>query len=213
MPFSRRTRTAASMSPFASCSARLQSIMGAPVRSRSSLTSAAEISAIGLRILCHRLLSRRYLLFARRDLLVVALGNRLRFLGGGGAVRRSRSEIGRRGLLLARCDAVGDDANDQIAGADRVVVAGNDVVGLVGIAVGIDDRDHGQAEAASLAHRELLLAEIDDEDRFGLALHVGDTAEVLVELLELVEHRDALLGRQQLELTLLLQPAQLVQTV
>src|SRR5436190_11750970 len=47
MPFSLRTRTAASMSPFVSCRARLQSIIGAPVRSRSSLTRAAEISAIG----------------------------------------------------------------------------------------------------------------------------------------------------------------------
>src|SRR3954449_5477631 len=37
---------AASMSPFVSCNARLQSIIPAPVRSRSSLTSAAEISAI-----------------------------------------------------------------------------------------------------------------------------------------------------------------------
>src|SRR5205823_10695292 len=48
MPFSRSSVTAASMSPFVSWSARLQSIIPAPVRSRSSLTSAAEISAIGL---------------------------------------------------------------------------------------------------------------------------------------------------------------------
>src|SRR5205807_3716863 len=46
MPFSRSRRTAASMSPFVSWSARLQSIIGAPVWSRSALTSAAEISAI-----------------------------------------------------------------------------------------------------------------------------------------------------------------------
>src|SRR5207248_1060882 len=37
--------------------------------------------------------------------------------------------------------------------------------------------------------------------------------EVLVELLELAEHRDALLRRQQLELSLLPQPAELVQPV
>src|SRR5436309_14554163 len=66
MPFSRRTRIAASMSPFVSCSARLQSIIGAPVRSRSSLTSAAEISAIGLDLLWQLLSRRGNLLVPRR---------------------------------------------------------------------------------------------------------------------------------------------------
>src|SRR4051812_11801579 len=46
MPRSRNSTIAASMSPFVSCKARLQSIIPAPVRSRSSLTSVAEISAI-----------------------------------------------------------------------------------------------------------------------------------------------------------------------
>ena len=46
MPFSRRSVRAASRSPLVSCSARLQSIIPAPVSSRSSLTSAAEISVI-----------------------------------------------------------------------------------------------------------------------------------------------------------------------
>src|SRR5512132_3477384 len=106
MPFSRNTRMAASMSPFVSCSARLQSIIGAPVRSRSSLTSAAAISAIGLHLLGDRLL-------ARRDLLVVAFGDGL-FLRSGCTVRRRR-EVGRRGLLLSSSDPVGHDADDQVA--------------------------------------------------------------------------------------------------
>src|SRR5437763_14300536 len=99
MPFSRRTRTAASMSPFVSCRARLQSIIGAPVWSRSSFTSAAEISAIGLRLLSDGRLGDGRLgdgrlgdgrlgdgrlgdgrfgegLLAGRDLLVVAFGHR-----------------------------------------------------------------------------------------------------------------------------------------
>src|SRR3954447_6118606 len=99
MPFSRRTRTAASMSPFVSWRARLQSIIGAPVWSRSSFTSAAEISAIGLRLLSDgrfgdgrlgdgRLGDGRFGdgLLAGRDLLVVALGHR-RLLGGGAPCR------------------------------------------------------------------------------------------------------------------------------
>src|SRR3989442_627035 len=213
MPFSRSRRTAASMSPFVSWSARLQSIIGAPVRSRSSLTSAAEISAIRSHFLGNVLLARR--LLARRDLFVVALGHRrlLLLLGGGGAVRRRRREVGGRPLLLSGCDAVGDHPHDQLARADGVVVAGNDVVGLVWIAVRVDERDDRQAEPARFPHRELLLAQIDDEDGVRLALHLGDAAEVLVELLELTEHRDPLLRRQEVELAFLPQAAELVEAV
>src|SRR5919204_1074754 len=223
IPFSRRTRTAASMSPFVSCSARLQSIIGAPVWSRSSLTSAAEISAIR-RDLLHLIRRRGNLpvppsrlprsasadgslrdrLLTGCDLLVVALRHRLLLRGWG-------REVSGRRLLLACRDSVGDDAHDQVAGADRVVVAGDDVVGFVGIAVRVDDGDHGQAEPACLAHGELLLAQVDDEDRVRLALHLRHAAEVLLELLELTEHRDAFLRRQQVELALLLETAQLVQ--
>ena len=100
-----------------------------------------------------------------------------------------------------------------MARANRVVVAGDHVVGLVGIAVRVDESDHGQVEALGLSHRELLLAEVDDEDRVGLAAHVGDTAQVRLELLELGLHGDALLRRQQVELGLRLQRAQLVQAL
>ena len=115
--------------------------------------------------------------------------------------------------MLSGRDAVCDHAHDQVAGPDRVVVAGNDVVGLVGVAVRVDERDDRQAEPAGLTHGELLFLQVDDEDRVGLALHVGHTAEVLVELLQLVEHGDALLRGQQVELALVLQAPQLVQAI
>src|SRR5919201_3654639 len=98
MPFSRRRRTAASMSPFVSCRARLQSIIGAPVWSRSSLTSAAEISAIRLHLFGDRLLARRYLL-------VVALGNRLLLRRSAVLLRGRGREVRRGGLLLPCGDA------------------------------------------------------------------------------------------------------------
>ena len=65
----------------------------------------------------------------------------------------------------------------------------------------------------ALAHRELLLPQVEDEHRVGLALHVGDTAEVRLELLELAEHGDALLRREQLELVVVAEAAQVVQPV
>ena len=46
-----------------------------------------------------------------------------------------------------------------------------------------------------LAHGELLLAKVDDEDGIGLAAHLRDTAEVRLELLELAQQRHALLRR------------------
>src|SRR5690349_20460127 len=97
MPFSRSTRTAASMSPFVSCSARLLSIIGAPVMSRSSLTSAAAISAIRRHLFGDRLFAGRGLgdgLFARGDLLVVALRNGLLLLRL--RLRLRRREVGGR---------------------------------------------------------------------------------------------------------------------
>ena len=124
---------------------------------------------------------------------------------------RRRGHLLRRHLALAGGDAVGDRLHDQAARADRVVVARDDVVGLVGIAVRVDERDDRHAEPARLAHGQLLLLQVDDEDRVRLAAQVGDAAEVRLELLELGEQRDPLLRRQQLELALGLEAAQLVQ--
>jgi hypothetical protein len=112
----------------------------------------------------------------------------------------------RRGL-----DAVGDRADHERARADRVVIPRNDVRHLVGVAVRVHERDHGQAEPLSLAQGELLLTQVDDEHGVGLALHRGDAAQVRLELLELGAHRDALLRRQEVELALLLQAAELLQ--
>ena len=69
----------------------------------------------------------------------------------------------------------------------------------------------GQMEALGLAHGERFLLEVDDEDGVWLTLHVGDATEVGLELLELGLHRDALLGREQRELPVVLEPAEIVQ--
>jgi hypothetical protein len=71
----------------------------------------------------------------------------------------------------------------------------------------------GTPEPPRLANGELLLAQVDDEDGVRLLAHVGDAAEVRVELLELALHRDALLRREQVELPFLAQAAQFVQVL
>ena len=63
------------------------------------------------------------------------------------------------------------------------------------------------------AHRELLLAKVDDEDGVRLTLHVGDAPKIFLQLLELGPHGDPFLGRKQLQLALLVQPPQLVEPV
>src|SRR6476659_10057194 len=138
MPFSRRSLTAASMSPPVSSRARLQSIIPAWVASRSSLTSAAVgvyVTSLILRLACGvGLLCRRRLgLRLRRGLrlgcglgLCRGLGTAL---GGGGLT------VGRLGVAVLRHevryldapvaalgDAVGQDAHDERRRADRVVV-------------------------------------------------------------------------------------------
>src|SRR4051812_18954837 len=60
-PFLRRTTTAASRSPLASVRACLQSIMGAPVFSRSSFTCAAEIFTVVVLIILSLVVSRWWL--------------------------------------------------------------------------------------------------------------------------------------------------------
>ena len=142
------------------------------------------------------------------------LGGRLgrgRLLGGCAVAVAVAGHLLRRHLALPGGDAVGDRLHDQAAGADRVVVAGDDVVGLVRVAVGVDERDDRHAEPTRLAHGELLLLQVDDEDRVGLSAQVGDAAQVRLELLELLEHGDPLLRRQQLELAFALEAPQLVQ--
>src|ERR687891_572922 len=82
IPRSRRSVRAASRSPSVSTSARLQSIIPAPVRSRSSLTSAAGISVTGTPPRPRERATPR----PRRRLLGALLRGRLlgtRLLGGG----------------------------------------------------------------------------------------------------------------------------------
>src|SRR5215203_1222324 len=219
MPRSRRSFLAASRSPSASWSARFESIIPAPVSSRSCFTSVAGISSISRLLLLGGLGLGRALGLPHRLVLDGRLiGRGLLGRGLRRSLRLLRLAVGRRGSLeLLRAhlrpavlDRLRDCLDHEAAGADRVVVPGDHVVHLVGVAVRVDEPDERQAKTSSLTHSDLLLAEVDDEDRVGLALQVADAAEVSLELLELAEHRQALLRGQQVELALVLEAAQLV---
>ena len=195
IPRSRRSVRAASTSPPVSSSARLQSIIPAPVRSRSSLT---------------------------RDALIVALtpshpprrGRRLSSPAGSGSgsgsrrLRRPRpcllGGLGRRSRRVISAGVTFVFPASMPSATTRVTRLQERIASsFPGITKSASSGSAfvstrptiGHAEAARLAHGELLLLQVDDEDRVRLALHVRDAAEVRLELLELRLHRDALLRR------------------
>src|SRR5206468_1366917 len=85
---------------------------------------------------------------------------------------------------------------DELDRADGVVVARDDEVDLVRVAVGVGDGDEGHAQLARFAHRDLLLVRVDDEDRVRQRAHALEAAEVLLEALALFfETRNFLLRK------------------
>ena len=84
--------------------------------------------------------------------------------------------------LLAFQNSVSHSASDQLDSADSVVVAGDDVVDLIGIAVGINDSNNGDVQLAGLGDSDALLVGVNDEHSLRQSLHVLDAAQVLVQL-------------------------------
>src|SRR5699024_5023093 len=145
-------------SPSAWVSAFLHSIMPQSVCLRSSITSLAEI-AIG----CVSFLYKDNGFVRIGRLFSGSLGSGL--LGGGVLL-----------ALLAFEGGVGHGAGDQLDSADGVVVAGDDVIDLIGVAVGVDDGDDGDVQLAGLGDGDALLMRVDDEQGLGQGLHVLDAA-------------------------------------
>jgi hypothetical protein len=93
---------------------------------------------------------------------------------------------------------VGDAGGEQLDGADRVVVARDDVVDHVGIAVGVGDADHRDLELAGLVDGDVLLGRVDHEHHAGELGHALDAAQRLQELLAIAADLDLLaLGQRQ----------------
>src|SRR5688572_13751052 len=200
------------MSPLASVSAALHSIIPAPVASRSFFTIAAVISIVAIvltpsttsyrpvhdnaghetgrrRIATGFPLNRRrrHSLFPRRRTIRA---------GAPPAVVAVPAVVAARGLAEAATGdhRVGNLGGEEADGAQRVVVARDDEVDFVRVAVGVDDADDRNLELARLVDGDLFLAGVDDEDGVGQARHVADALEVLLKLaLLLLDLRDFLL--------------------
>ena len=85
-------------------------------------------------------------------------------------------------LLETLCDGTADGREDHLDAVLGVVVGRDDEVDVARVGVGIDDGEHGDAKALSLLHGDVLLHHVDDEECARKAGHVGDGAEVLLQL-------------------------------
>src|SRR5438876_4071395 len=118
-------------------------------------------------------------------LLLLALASRPLLLG---------AELG----VLLRHD-VADRVDDQLARADRVVVARDDVVDGTRVAVGVDEADDRDLQPGRLAHRDVLGLQVDHDHGVRGALHLLHAAQVHLELVALALRRDPLARRKELK--------------
>ena len=69
----------------------------------------------------------------------------------------------------------------QPDGADGIVVAWNDVIDVIGGTVCIHDGNHRNAQLAGLFYRDILMADVNNEQCVGQSLHVLDAAQAALQ--------------------------------
>ncbi len=85
-------------------------------------------------------------------------------------------------VLLALDDRLGRLRGEQLDGPHGVVVAGDGVVDVLGVAVRVDDGHDGDVHLPGLGDGDRLLRRVDDEDGPGQPGHGLQPAQVLLEL-------------------------------
>ena len=100
---------------------------------------------------------------------------------------------------LSALHGVRDGGHEEAHGADRVVVAGDDVVHAVRVAVGVDDAEDLDAELVGFGHGDAFVVHIDDEQRIRQTAHLLDAAEAALQLLHQARLLQRLLLRQHVE--------------
>ena len=85
-------------------------------------------------------------------------------------------------LNEALSDGVGNHLGEQGDGTDRVVVAGDWVLEVIGVCVGVQNSDHGNAELASFVDGEVLTNRVDHPDGARRLLEGPNTTEGLLQL-------------------------------
>ncbi len=80
---------------------------------------------------------------------------------------------------------LGKQAEHRLHGADRVVVRRNGDIDHVGIAVGIENGDHGYAELVGFPDGDLLVERVDHDHGARNFVELADAVKVLFDTLEL----------------------------
>src|SRR5690606_9945888 len=205
-PAARMSSMAFSMSPPAAVSAFLQSIMPWPVRSRSSLTRAAVISAMFANPLDSlstspfaRAINSEVAKRGHSPLLVHRVSTRRTTRSALSSLRGGFFDelLGTAGAVLAATQhGVGHGAQIELHGTDCIIVTGDDVVDAFRAAVGIDDADNRDAQLVGFADGDALVVDVDDEHGVRQTAHILDTTQAALELLEVTgAHQRFFLGQ------------------
>jgi len=109
-----------------------------------------------------------------------------------------------RVFIGAGADRLGDDAGDQLDGADGIIVAGDDEIDRVGVAIRIHDGDDRDAQPFGLGHGDGFTLDVHDEEGAGQVVHTGDTRQVVAQFFQLVPDLGGFLLEHGLEVVLFL---------
>ena len=85
-------------------------------------------------------------------------------------------------LNEALSNSVGDHLGEERDGADGVIVAGDRVLKVIGVSVGVQDSHDRNAQLSGLVDSEVLANGVDDPDRAGSLLQGTNTTERLLQL-------------------------------
>ena len=119
-------------------------------------------------------------------------------------------------MVLAFDDCVGHLADQQFDGADGVIVGGDHVIHRAGVAVGVEQGDHGDALEVGFMHGGVLAHNIHDEDQVRGALHFAHTGEAGNQFLDVAADEQAFFFGQPVDLAGFLhffQPVQFLDAV
>src|SRR5262245_3055636 len=118
-----------------------------------------------------------------------------------------------RNRRLAVEHGVGDPGRVELDRLHGVVIAGDHVVNAVRAAVAVDHGDHRDAELLRLVHCDLLVPDVDHEERVRERIHVLDAAEAAHQLVHLAAQRLRLLLVAALERAGIAQLLELLQAL
>ncbi|MPN06407.1 hypothetical protein SDC9_153663 [bioreactor metagenome] len=88
-------------------------------------------------------------------------------------------------------DGFNEGVHDDLDGFHGVIVGGDRIIDVFGIAVGVDDGHNRNSELVGFADGDFVMADVHDNHHIGQFLHIGDSVEILVKFFGLTgEKRD-----------------------